>query len=205
MRAGVKASRLWGATFLALTASLPANVLCQIPAMPASSPSYAKTVGGTLGGGLVGGAALGLAGALLSEAVFEDDIVPAYAPGLIIGASVGYWLGQAWGASWGSATTEHRLPTSSYLMPAALWTGAGLGIYALIGDAFDPEEGEATDYTSWYIGAVVGGLVQVVGMSTTAHRMAVREAGLVSMPVGLHVRRGPERRLIADAYVRLAW
>jgi len=154
-----------------------------------AGPSYPKTLLGTVGGGVLGAAAVGGTLGLLLEATDDDTgIVSGAVAGFILGAPVGYALGQAFGASWGSATAAVRIPRRRLVLPALLWTGAGLAVYGLIGDGFDPEDGN--DLTSWYVGAVVGGTISMVGMSVTAHRMAV---GASREPDGVALRLSPSR------------
>lgn len=194
------------AVTLAAGAVGPAGAGAQELSGSPDGPSYVKTLGGTVGGGVVGAAAIALPMALLFELTTEDGVISSSSAGVILGAPIGYWLGQAWGASWGSGTSSHRVSATRYLLPAALWTGAGLGVYALIGDGFDPEDGERPDYTSWYVGAVVGGLVQVLGMSVTAHYMAAGDVERPGpSPVSLRLRPGPNGGLVAETGVRLAW
>lgn len=139
-----------------------------------AEPSYPRIVFGTVGGGLVGAAVVGGVAGLLGEALGEDEeIVPMGAVWMTLAAPVGYWLGQAMGASRAASGPGHRVTTGELLLPAALWTGAGLATYVLIGDGFDPEGGAAPDYTSWYVGAALGAALQITAMSVTAYRAAV--------------------------------
>lgn len=145
------------------------------PERPASSgPSYLRTLTGTVGGGILGAAAVGGTAGLLAEAMTEDQaIVPIGGVWFTVTAPVGYWLGQALGASWGASGPDHEVTTRQLLLPAALWTGAGLSTYVLIGDGFDPED--RVDHTSWYVGAALGAALQISGMSLTAYRGAKKE------------------------------
>lgn len=140
-------------------------------------PSYSKTLAGTLGGGLAGAAVVGGLGGLVGETLDDGSgLVSLGYAYFVLAAPVGYWLGQAIGASWGASGPGHDVTTRELLLPAALWTGAGLAIYGLIGDAFDPEDGRGVDRTSWYVGAALGAALQITGMSLTAYRAGKKKA-----------------------------
>lgn len=168
-------------------------------------PSYPKTLMGTVGGGLVGatlvGGTFGLVGLATQDG--SEFLSPA-ALGLVYGGVIGYWLGQAVGGSWGSATDAHRLSRSQLLWPAALWTTAGFVTFALVGDGFDSEDGEEVDQTSWYVGAAVGAVVQILGMSITTHRKAATSSRTTpSSPMSLRFYPSRDERLVAAVSVRL--
>jgi hypothetical protein len=160
------------------------------------------TLTGTVGGGLMGAGLLG--GALALVGVATDDggefISPALM-GLVYGGAIGYWLGQAVGASWGSATDTRRVPVTRLLLPAAIWTGAGLAAFGLIGNGFEVEDTPGTD-GSWYLGAAAGALVQIVGMSVTTHRTAAK-ASREPPRVSLSVYRSRDQGLTAALRIPL--
>lgn len=192
------------ATFLAPTA----RASCQVDPDPDRGPSYSRTLMGTGGGGLMGAVLVGGTLALLGEATTGGGgLISPTEAGLILGGGVGYWLGQAVGGSWGSGTAAHRVPTSRLLVPAALWTGAGLAVFGLIGNGFEEEGTPGTD-ASWYVGAAVGALVQVAGMSVTTYRIAEgagsREQGVGSKTSNVSFRFYPSsgQRIVAAMHIR---
>jgi len=161
---------------LATAVTPPQPGSCQVEAFPEPGPSYGRTLLGTAGVGVAGAALVGGTFALLGEVTSDgDEFLSPTQLGLIYGGVIGYWLGQAVGGSLGSATDAGRVPVKRLLVPAAIWTGAGLVVFGLVGSGFEVEDSPGTD-ASWYVGAAAGALVQLVGMSIATHRIASNES-----------------------------
>lgn len=202
---GASRSLVAAALVLALgvggVASVAAQARSDAPA--GSGPSYPRTLAGTVGGGLVGAAVVGGVAGLLGEALGGDEtIIPIGVAWFSVAAPVGYWLGQAVGASRGASGPGHQVRTRELLLPAALWTGAGIGTWVLIGESFEPEAG--VDATSWYVGAAVGAVLQVTGMSVTAYRRARgKHRSDDSGSVSVRLAPTPDGRVAVEGRIRV--
>lgn len=137
-----------------------------------TAPTYSRTLLSTIGGAAAGAAVVGGFFALM-ESQQEDesqfDLFGGTLFAVALGAPIGYWLGQAAGGSWGGSWSGRQISMGELLLPAAFWTGVGIAVTGLIGNAFD---GPNTGYSPYYAGAAVGVVVSGLGMSWSVHRKA---------------------------------
>ena len=136
-----------------------------------SAPTYSRILVSTVGGGAIGAAIVGGFFALSESQDNESqfDLFGGTLFAVALGAPIGYWLGQSLGGSWAGSWSGRRISMAELLLPAALWTGVGIAVTGLIGNAFD---GTNTGYSPYYAGAAVGVVVSGLGMSWSVHRKA---------------------------------
>lgn len=110
---------------------------------------------GRLAAGAALGGIVGAAGVAALTMPFSDDGDFGPPPWAIAGA-VAYPLGASLGAHWLGRTPSVAAPMGASL----IGTAAGAGVWAGIGNAFDPEgrgdPGGDSDYTAWIVGAALG-------------------------------------------------